>query len=160
MFWSFGHKVCGILAPWPAIEPTTLALEGEVLTTGLPGKSPNILFFFFEDKRMEMTGMRVIWGKIPTFNSSAPLSFREALRARNGVGSGGRFQPTACKELKPYQQPLGLGRGSWPSQAFRWDTTPAQHLDCSLWETLKQRTQLSTLRFLKLGNGLSHEVLR
>ena len=40
MFWFFGHEACGILAPWPGIEPTPPALEGEVLTTGLPGKSP------------------------------------------------------------------------------------------------------------------------
>ena len=33
----FGHKGCTILAPWPRIEPTASALEGEVLTTGLPG---------------------------------------------------------------------------------------------------------------------------
>ena len=39
MFWFFGHKACGILAPQPGMEPATLGLEGEVLTTGLPGKS-------------------------------------------------------------------------------------------------------------------------
>ena len=39
MFWFFGHEACGILAPLPGIKPTTPALEGEVLTTGLPGKS-------------------------------------------------------------------------------------------------------------------------
>ena len=30
MFWYFGHKACGILAPQPGIEPTPSALEGEV----------------------------------------------------------------------------------------------------------------------------------
>ena len=35
----FGHKACGILALRPEIEPTSPALEGEVLTTGLPGMS-------------------------------------------------------------------------------------------------------------------------
>ena len=39
MFWFFGHEVCGILAPRPGIEPAPPSLEGEVLTTGLPGKS-------------------------------------------------------------------------------------------------------------------------
>ena len=39
MSWFFGHETCGILAPRPGIEPTPPALEGEVLTTGLPGKS-------------------------------------------------------------------------------------------------------------------------
>ena len=38
MFWLFGHKAYGILAPWPGIEPAPPALEGEILTTGLPGK--------------------------------------------------------------------------------------------------------------------------
>ena len=35
----FGRKACGILAPPPGIKPASPALEGEVLTTGLPGKS-------------------------------------------------------------------------------------------------------------------------
>ena len=35
----FGHEACGILAPRPGIKPVPPALEGEVLTTGLPGKS-------------------------------------------------------------------------------------------------------------------------
>ena len=39
MFWFFGCETCGILAPQPGIEHATPALEGEVLTTGLPGKS-------------------------------------------------------------------------------------------------------------------------
>ena len=39
VFWFFGCKACGILAPQPGIEPALPALEGEVLTTGPPGKS-------------------------------------------------------------------------------------------------------------------------
>ena len=35
----FGHEACGILASQPCIEPTPPALEGEVLTIGLLGKS-------------------------------------------------------------------------------------------------------------------------
>ena len=45
MLWFFGHEACGILAPQPGIEPTPPALEGEVLTTGSPGKS--LYFWFF-----------------------------------------------------------------------------------------------------------------
>ena len=44
MFGFFGHEACGILAPWPGIEPTPTALEGEVLTTEPPGKSLHCLF--------------------------------------------------------------------------------------------------------------------
>ena len=38
MFWFFGPKARGILPPRPGIELTPPALEGEVLTTGPPGK--------------------------------------------------------------------------------------------------------------------------
>ena len=41
MFWFLGHEACGVLAPWPGIEPKPPALEGEVLTMGLPMKSQN-----------------------------------------------------------------------------------------------------------------------
>ena len=39
VFWFFGRKICGILAPWLWIVPTASALWGKVLTTGLPGTS-------------------------------------------------------------------------------------------------------------------------
>ena len=35
----FDHEAYEILAPWPGIEPTPPSLEGEVLTTGPPGKT-------------------------------------------------------------------------------------------------------------------------
>ena len=40
LFWVFGNEACGILACWPGIKPTPSALEGEILATGPPGKSP------------------------------------------------------------------------------------------------------------------------
>ena len=43
MFWFFGHKAYGILAPQWGIEPETPTLGGEVLTTGPPGESPEWL---------------------------------------------------------------------------------------------------------------------
>ena len=43
--WHCGHKACGILTPQQGIEPAPPAVEGEVLTTTLPGKSPHITFF-------------------------------------------------------------------------------------------------------------------
>ena len=39
MFWFFDHKSCGILVPQARIR--LHALQGEVLTTRLPGKSPS-----------------------------------------------------------------------------------------------------------------------
>ena len=34
-------KACGVLVPQPGTEPASLALSGEFLTTGPPGKSHN-----------------------------------------------------------------------------------------------------------------------
>ena len=41
MFWFCAHEAYRILVPLPGIgiEPASPALEGEVLTTGPPGKS-------------------------------------------------------------------------------------------------------------------------
>ena len=36
----YGRKACGILAVRPGIKPSPPPLEGEVLTTGPPRKSP------------------------------------------------------------------------------------------------------------------------
>ena len=46
MFWFLGQEACGILVPWPRIEPAFPALEGRVLTTGPLGKSPKCVFCF------------------------------------------------------------------------------------------------------------------
>ena len=45
MFWIFGLQAYGISAPGPRIKPTSPALEGEVLTTGPPGKSLDMKLF-------------------------------------------------------------------------------------------------------------------
>lgn len=49
--WCFGCKARGILAHQPGIETVLPALEGEILMTGLPGKSLQLFwggdFFLF-----------------------------------------------------------------------------------------------------------------
>ena len=40
----FGQKACGLLTPWLVMEPVLPALESELFTTGLPGKSPKYAF--------------------------------------------------------------------------------------------------------------------
>ena len=40
MFWFFHREAGGISAPQPGIESAPTALEGKVLTTGPPGKTP------------------------------------------------------------------------------------------------------------------------
>ena len=49
----FGPKACGILAPWPGIEPVPPSLEGGVLTTGPPGKSQISLFSGWSGRRLD-----------------------------------------------------------------------------------------------------------
>ena len=46
MFWIFGREACNTLAPQSGTKPTHPALEGEVLTTGVP-RSPKFYFFNF-----------------------------------------------------------------------------------------------------------------
>ena len=36
-------SACGILVPWPGMEPASPALQGGFLTTGLPGQSVDSL---------------------------------------------------------------------------------------------------------------------
>ena len=52
MFCFFGREACGILAPWPGIEPAPPILEGEILTTGPPGKSREILSSGLKGEKM------------------------------------------------------------------------------------------------------------
>ena len=56
MFWFFGHKACGILVLWPGTEPTSPAMEGEVLTTVLPGQSLLLLIQF---KKKKVVGLKL-----------------------------------------------------------------------------------------------------
>ena len=54
---GFWWEAFGILPPWPGIEPVPPALEGEVLTTGPPGKcspslsNPSFLFYLWRKFR-------------------------------------------------------------------------------------------------------------
>ena len=45
MFWCFGCVAYGILAPLPGIKHPPPALEGKILTTGPPRKSPKYPWF-------------------------------------------------------------------------------------------------------------------
>ena len=54
MFWFFGHVACGILACRSRIESSPPALKDEVLTSGPPGKSPEmeVLISYFNDSNI------------------------------------------------------------------------------------------------------------
>ena len=56
MFCFYGHEACGILAARPGTEPIPPALEGDVITTGLLGKSPEIFLFLFSHKIWSLEG--------------------------------------------------------------------------------------------------------
>ena len=51
---------CGILVPRTGMEPESPALEGRILTTGLPGKSPAWLFFIVCHS-LNMRNEEIIW---------------------------------------------------------------------------------------------------
>ena len=68
MFWFFGRKACGILAPRPGIEPAPPALEGKVLTTGPPGKSLQLILIGLVCKTHQDNGHKL-------HNMSLPSSF-------------------------------------------------------------------------------------
>ena len=47
-FFFFCWEACGIITPRPGVKPACPALEGEVLTSGPPGKSPKQVFNRFK----------------------------------------------------------------------------------------------------------------
>ena len=58
MFCFFG-EACGILAPWPAIEPAPPALEGKAFRPGQPGKPLLQLL----NEAIRPTGVTFYWSK-------------------------------------------------------------------------------------------------
>ena len=46
-FWLFGREACGILAPWPGIEPVLSASEGKVLNHWIAGTYLEFLLVLF-----------------------------------------------------------------------------------------------------------------
>ena len=87
-FWFFGHKACGILAPWPDIEPAPPALKD--ITTGLPksalslsvsegSSAPNLQ----ECRVEEGMGSSQVWSKV-----SGPSVIKDALSSLVSPGSG------------------------------------------------------------------------
>ena len=109
MFWFSGPKACGIIAPQPEMEPPPPALEGEGLTTGLPGKaypSPLLhsLIYLFQKRRQASSSKALAahctWLE---FNNRTLWSFPG--------GSDGK--ESACDAGEPYSTP---GSGRSPGQ--------------------------------------------
>ena len=57
--WFFGHVACGIVVPQPGIETASPTLEGQVLTTGPPGKPP-IDYHLWETYKVST--FQIVWG--------------------------------------------------------------------------------------------------
>ena len=77
MFWFFGLKACGILVPWSGIEPISSALKGEVLITGLSGKSLELnskskeAWFLLSNLVSESKHLLTVCNKQPTMSWTA-----------------------------------------------------------------------------------------
>ena len=76
MFCFIGREACGILASQPGMEPKPPALEGKLLTTGLPGKS---LLRVVYSVKMSFRNT----GKIKTFSDIEKL--KELITSRNAL---------------------------------------------------------------------------
>ena len=89
MFWFFGHEAFGILAPQPGIEPAPPVVEeeGEVLTTGLSGKSQASSYLNFVKQQRSPVKSQSIY---PVYNQAAFSSLASVW-----------FTPrTACPDLQ------------------------------------------------------------
>ena len=69
MIWLFGQDAGRTLTPWPRTKTAPSAMEGKVLTTGLPGKSPvlqleiqlDLVRSFLWNYLMWDSGIRELW---------------------------------------------------------------------------------------------------
>ena len=86
MFWFFGLGACEILAPWPGIEPTVPALEGEVLTTGPPETSLSINFRFYDSSTKKENFKQFI-----NKNNYLPLSYIHIWKASKSLYDSSLF---------------------------------------------------------------------
>ena len=59
MSWVFSHRVCVTSAPQPETKPAPFALEGEVLTTGPPGKSLFMHFLTHDSSTLSFSCSRI-----------------------------------------------------------------------------------------------------
>ena len=105
MFWFFGHEACGILAPRLGIEPTLPALEGEISTTGPPGKSLTISFLDVWQR-----WLTVRWGRRTELLVWSPGVFTRPCRRLEG-----KLEPSSLS-LSCF--PLSVGWAGWPSRCF------------------------------------------
>ena len=78
MFWFFGHEACGLLAPWPGIEPALPTLESEVLSLDLQGSPGWMNCRMFEAVYVMIlmyngTGLRISKVKVKVAQSCSTL---------------------------------------------------------------------------------------
>ena len=71
-FWFFGWEACGIFAPLSGICPVSPALEGGVLTTGLPRKSLVTLLFLNQPHL-------ILWFQVALIRWCLPTAFSPRL---------------------------------------------------------------------------------
>ena len=117
MFWLFGCDACGIPASRPGIEPALSALEGEVLTTGPPGKSQKPSFFleksFFSWKRF------FVWIVCPPWLFPAG---DQVLKSKTGSEKLGLLPKARKEKLLCWQ--FGVFAIDSPSGGWLWVVLP------------------------------------
>ena len=89
MFCFFGCKACRILAPQIGFETAPPALEGKVLTTGLPEKSLHVMFSsLLIGGPYEEGILSLIWQRRPLRLSGGRISFGHTAEQTQNQESG------------------------------------------------------------------------
>ena len=112
IFW--GCKACGILVPWPGIEPAPPALEDKALTTGPPGNSLSHPWQW-KGRGWVLEGRHPVtslwWFLIYNCLSKHPhLVVKEPTTC---VSAFNQVQPTGCKEAHLARLLLNLHSHDW-----------------------------------------------
>ena len=144
MFLVFGCEAHGILSPRTGIEPAPPALEGKILTTGLPLKSTLLLFIHNKTYWQVChwcTLYCIYWNELPeregTLEKTAfvvkTLFWRKKKAARKTGGGplptlGGPTAEQIPMRDADAEQTLGTPLQAWT----RW------HIWCQLWGTTHQ----------------------
>ena len=122
--------VCGILVPWPGVEPRPLQWKRRVLTAGPPGKSPHISNF----KMSQISTLTTqIWQNLRTENPWGSLSLVDDSFTR-----GLEWNPLLrCNPEKSPFVYMELGIPDWglrtpPSVIWGTSVEPYESSECSL----------------------------
>ena len=99
---------CGILVPWPGIEPASPALEGRFLATGPPGKSLHWLLIALQSPLFILSlfpPMTQGWGELVHSESTSPFTKKKQTKRED---EGKKPSNNGLSTLFTFSQPRTL----------------------------------------------------